>query len=387
MIYMKNPYRRGEGGGRMRQGGNGRDAGIIRCNLIGIAMNLSLSVGKILIGTLARAHAVALDGINSLSDLLSMAFTILSTRLGARKANAAHPFGYGRLEYLCSLAVTAGVMYCGVVSIVDAVDSIIHPHQVPDYNGFVLGVMGVSLVLKLAYGLFMRRQGRRLNSAALVVTGADSMGDALVAVAILAGAGVYRLFGVDIEHYLCIGIALMILWTGLNMARQCLNKLLGERADPAFKRQVSAMIAAEEGVLNVCNLVIHKYGEAVSIGSADIEVDENLRAADINRLTLRLKRKADALGLTLTSVGIIGTDVTSPEAVAIWDRVIEIASRQDNITRVQAFTLDAEEGVASFFVVHDYADTDWDSTCQTLQAALAEAFPHLEFVIYSAINT
>ena len=79
---------------------NNRSAGIIKYNLLGIAMNLLLAVMKITTGLMINAHAVILDGINSFSDMASSAVAIMSARLAGKRSNSSHPFGFGRIEYL-----------------------------------------------------------------------------------------------------------------------------------------------------------------------------------------------------------------------------------------------------------------------------------------------
>ena len=123
---------------------------IIRYNLITIIVNLLLSTAKIIIGVVTKAHAVILDGIEGFSDLISSIFTIFSAKIGAKKADKTHPFGYGRAEYLASLLVTIIIMLFGVRAIVDSIREIQDPHDQPEYNIAVTVIMVISLILKLS---------------------------------------------------------------------------------------------------------------------------------------------------------------------------------------------------------------------------------------------
>lgn len=361
-----------------------RSREIIRVNTLGIGMNLLLTAAKLSIGYLANAHAVMLDGINSLSDLLSALLNIVCTRIGAQKADSTHPFGYGRLEYLSSLAVTLMIMYVGGKSLLETVEDILDPHEAPRYSLVVAGVMLLSLLLKLAYGLYARRRGKALRSGALVMSGTDSLGDAVIAASVLAAIVIYRLFAVDIEHYLCIGIALMILKTGYEVMRDCMRKILGGAIDPEYRRKISTLLAEENEVLNVTNLIVHNYGEGVQIGSADIEVRADMRAAEISELTRRLKRRAAEEGLTLSSVGINAVNTESREAAAVWDGVIETALDCKAVRKVQAFSYDAAQKRACFDVVLDYHGEK--EGLNSFREALQQRFPDTEFQIQIALN-
>lgn len=359
---------------------------IIKYSLIGIAINLFLFTGKLAIGLIINAHAIILDGLNSLSDFMSAIISIFSAKIGGKRADKSHPFGFGRMEYVCSMVITAGVIFVGIQGLINAVSSIIHPHEAPRYNTLSIIIMVISFISKLSYGLIMRHKGQKINSTGMILTGIDSMGDSLIAGSILAGILIYKLLGVDIEHYLCIIIALFIIKTGLVMAGECVTNILGTGVKPEFKKELLNLITAEDGVLNVCNLVIHKYGEEVNVGAVDIEVDENMKASDINKLTLRIKKKALDHGVTLTSVGITGTNTQTPEAVEMWDRVIEIARKHPGIMRVHSFVYDPNAKIAAFFVVHDYSDKDYEKTKKNLMNELYIFYPEYTFIINSGIN-
>ena len=234
---------------------------IIRYSMAGIIMNLLMAVFKITAGIVAHAHAVMLDGVNSLSDMISSLLTILSSYIAGKRGTKDHPLGYGRLEYISSFVVTVIIMYVGARTLVEAVKTIIHPHEPPEYSPLVIAIMVVSLVCKIIYGTVMRKRGRRLDSDAMIMTGTESLGDALISLAILAAIAIYRVTGADIEHYLCIIISLMILHTGATMIKDCIDKILGVRLADDERKRIAAIPAGFDEVMNVSNLAMHNYGE------------------------------------------------------------------------------------------------------------------------------
>lgn len=359
---------------------------IIKYNVITIVLNLFLSIGKLVIGTLTNAHAVILDGIEGFSDLISSVFTIFSSKIGEKKADKMHPFGYGRIEYLVSLLVTIIIMLVGVRSIVESVKEILEPQDPPAYNVTVVIIMVISLVVKLSLGIILRKKGKEVNSEAMIMSGVDSMSDSLTSVAILAAILVKKLFDIDIEHYLCIGISLLIIWTGVQMLRECATKLIGTPVDPEFRKKIKSMIIMENGVYNVGSLVIHNYGEGVYVGSADIEVDEDMRASEITSLTREITKKAEDLGLTLTAVGISGTNTSSPQADSIKDTILDIVRQHKSILKAHSFNVDFRENRISFSIVLNYDDTDKESLIEELKNELQSAFPDKEINIQTSMD-
>ena len=363
-----------------------RNRTIIRYSMAGIIMNLLMAVFKITAGIVAHAHAVMLDGVNSLSDMISSLLTILSSYIAGKRGTKDHPLGYGRLEYISSFVVTVIIMYVGAKTLVEAVKTIIHPHDPPEYSPLVVAIMVVSLVCKIAYGIVMRKNGRRLDSDAMIMTGTESLGDALVSLAILAAIAIYRVTGTDIEHYLCIIISIMILHTGATMLKDCIDKILGVRLADDERKRIAAIPAGFDEVMNVSNLAMHNYGENYYVGSLDVEVDENLTAAEISRLTRRIIKRAGEQGVTLTSVGIIGTNTTDPEAMEKWDRIIAVARKYDGIKKVHSFSRDPEEGIVAFVVIPDYSVAERDEEVDAFIREIKSMHPDMTFDIAVGID-
>ena len=67
-------------------------------SVVGIVVNLLLSLGKLITGALSGSVAITADGVNNLSDAGSSVISLASFRLAARPADAGHPFGHARYE-------------------------------------------------------------------------------------------------------------------------------------------------------------------------------------------------------------------------------------------------------------------------------------------------
>ncbi len=370
----------------MQQEIKARNRIIIRYNMMGVLMNLLLSSAKIITGLVVSSHAIFLDGINSLSDVLSAAISILSTMFGAKKASVSHPFGYGRMEYMSSFLITMLIMYVGIRSVIESVKSILHPRGVPDYNLIAVGLMVLSLICKFIYGIVMRRKGKLINSTVMVMTGTESFGDSLISLSILGAIVFYRLSGVNIEYYLCIAISLLILYTGVRVLFEAMTKILGTRTDPEVKKGIIRLFLEEKAVQNVTNLILHNYGENVYVGSADIEVDENMRAAEISHLTRRLIRSAGSRGITITSIGISGAKLTDPESDRMFDMVLKTAMKYPSIQRVHSFHVDFEEKEMSFYIVQRFGSKDPEQEYRSFQADMEACFRGFTIDISKALN-
>ncbi len=363
-----------------------RNRTIIKFSAIGVGINLALFVGKIVIGLSTGSKAIVLDSVNSLSDSISCAFVIISAVLAMKNADKSHPFGYGRLEYACSLLFSAFIMYLGAKAITESVGRIIGETAEPSYNAMSIAIMAASIISKIVYGILSRREGKRIKSASLIISGTDSLGDSLIGLSIIIGILAHKVFAVMIDDYLCILISLMIIRTGFGMLRQCLDRILGTRVDQSFSKTIRTMIIKEDGVLNVSNLIIHDYGVGSFIGSVDIEVDENLKASEIGRISSVIKEKAKDMGLILTSVGVGAVNAESKQVDRIHDKVLEVVGHHSSIVRIHSFFVDLKGGVISFYVVYGFDKSDHDSDMRKLRRELSKCFPDMKIEVFSSIN-
>ena len=366
-----------------------RNKEIIRFNIIAIAVNLVLATAKITVGTIARSAAVTLDGVNSMADMISSALILVFARLSDKKADKDHPFGFGRLEYLCSMIVTMLVMGIGLKSMFDAIKEILYPGEAPNFSFLVVAVEVVSMAVKFYLGKKQQDAGRRLNSQAMIMAGIDAMSDVGIGAAVLISIVVYKAFGIDIEDYLCVIIAALILKAGVEMLIESMNKIVGAPADPDFRKKITTMLFKEKDVYNVSSLVIHNYGENNYIGSVDIEVDEDMKASRITELSQHLKDEAKELGMTLTSVGISGIKIDQPEADKIYDKILPIVMKHEDISRIQSFRVSFRRKKISFALVYKYDAKDPEADMEALKKEIQKLYPGLRpFVLhYLEVNT
>ena len=196
----------------------------------------------------------------------------------------------------------------------------------------------------------------------------------------------YCTTGVDLEPWLSILISLFIVKTGVEMIRECISKLLGSRGDPEEYLRVKKLIAEEDAVLNVFNLVIHRYGEDVSIGSVDIEVDETMTTAETTLLVRRIRRRAEENGVTLSAVGVYGAKTRDPKSAEMWDRILTVVRSHSEFLRAYAFSYDAARHAAAFVVVPDAGVRDRRQSIAVLDSELRSLFPGTDFEIEAALE-
>ena len=136
---------------------NNREKVVIKTSIISILSNIVLAGFKAFIGLLANSIAIISDAVNNLSDALSSIITIIGTKLAGRKPNKKHPYGYGRIEYITSLIVSAIVLYAGITALIEAIKKIIHS-EVSDYSYVTLIILIAGIIVKFILGLYVKKK-------------------------------------------------------------------------------------------------------------------------------------------------------------------------------------------------------------------------------------
>ena len=193
-----------------------RDKIIVRTSVVGIVTNVLLAAFKAAVGLASHSIAVVLDAVNNLSDALSSIITIVGTKLSGKLPDKKHPLGYGRIEYLSAMIVAGIVLYAGITSFVESVKKILRP-ETPEYSTVSLVIIAVAVVVKIVLGKYVKAQGKKVNSGALVASGSDAMFDTVLSFSVLLSAIVFLVFKVSLEAYVGAVISCFIVKAGLEM--------------------------------------------------------------------------------------------------------------------------------------------------------------------------
>ncbi len=248
-----------------------RSSQIIRTSWIGIIANVLLAAFKAVVGLLASSVAIVMDAVNNLSDALSSVITIVGTKLSQRPADRKHPFGFGRIEYFSAIIIAVIVLSAGITSLIESIKEIIEP-TTPTYTTTTLIVIIVAIVVKLVLGRYVKGQGEKLKSDALIASGSDALFDAIITLATLISAGVMMLWNVSLDGILGALISLVIIKAGIEMLASPVNELLGAKISPELLSQIKREVSEHEEVHGVFDIIVHNYGPDVQIGSLHINV-------------------------------------------------------------------------------------------------------------------
>ena len=240
--------------------------------IVGILCNVILCAGKLFIGTVSGSVSITADAMNNLSDAASSIVTLIGFKLAERPADAEHPYGHARYEYLSGLAVAAMVLMIGFELGKTSIQKILNPQSVAFSIPLVIVLVG-SVLVKLWLSLFNSTLGKKIDSAALLATEADSRNDVISTLVVLAAALVEKFSGYRVDGYMGLAVAVFIFISAVQLAKDTISPLLGESASPELAKLVADILEAEPRVLGFHDMMLHDYGPGQRFGSLHVEMD------------------------------------------------------------------------------------------------------------------
>ena len=363
-----------------------REKVIVRTSIIGILANVLLAGFKAAIGLATRSIAVTLDAVNNLSDALSSVITIIGAKLGGKKPDKKHPLGYGRIEYLSSMIVAAIVLYAGITALVESIKKIIEPEPA-EYTMVSLLIIAAAVVVKLLLGRYVKGQGEKVNSGALIASGSDASFDAILSASVLASAVIFMIWGISLEAYVGVVIAVFIIKAGIEMLSETLSDIIGQRADAEMSKTIKKLVAEEPEVRGAYDLILYNYGPDKNYGTLHMELPDTMTVEEVDVLTRKVQNKVfHETGVILTGIGVYSYNTSDDEAAQMRNHVQEKVLEHDWAIQMHGFYVDTVEKLIRFDVVLSF-DADRKEALDTLNDELKEMYPDYTPVIVPDVDT
>ncbi len=261
---------------------------------VGILCNLVLFLFKLLAGFLTGAVSIMADAFNNLSDAGSSVVTLIGFKMAGKPADTEHPFGHGRIEYLSGLFVAMAILLMGYELLRSSVDKILHPEEL-EFKVISVVILIAAILVKFWMAHFNFKLGKKISSEAMKATATDSLSDCISTGAVLAGLLIYGCFHVNLDGYIGLFVAILVLVAGYNAVKDTIQPLLGSAPDPEIVEQIHELVLSEPMILEIHDMVIHDYGPGRRMVSlhAEVAYDVDILAAHdmIDNIEQKLEEK------------------------------------------------------------------------------------------------
>jgi len=271
----------------------------VLASITGIFCNVLLFAVKASVGTLLHSVSVTADAFNNLSDAGSSIISLVGIKMAEKPADAEHPYGHGRVEYISALIVAFIIMEVGFTFLKDAVGKIRTPQDM-NFQLISVIVLTGTISIKLWLVIFNRRLGKRINSQVLKATAADAVNDVLVSASTIISLLCWQLFGVNIDGWAGVIVALAVMWAGFGIAKDTLEPLIGQAVTQETYQEISAFVEKYDGIVGSHDLIVHNYGPSRSMASIHAEVPNDVNVEVSHEIIDRIERDAmEEMGIYL----------------------------------------------------------------------------------------
>ena len=362
-----------------------REKIIIKTSFLGIITNVFLAIFKVILGLITNSIAVILDAINNFSDALSSVVTIVGAKLASKAPDKKHPMGYGRIEYLSSMVVSAIVLYAGITSFVESVKKIFNP-QIAQYSTVSIFIIGVAVVVKFILGKYVKKQGKKVNSGALIASGADSIFDSILSTSVFISAIIYTIWNISLEAYVGVLLSAFIIKAGIEMMTETIGNIIGQRQDAEISKRIKEIINEEKQVIGAYDLVLFNYGPNKYYATVHLELPDNMTVDEVDQLTRKLQLNVyNQMEIILIGVGVYSFNTKDDEAARIRNDVQKLILSHDWALQIHGFYVDIEEKNMRFDVIVSF-DKDFSEAIEIITDEVQQRYPEYKIMMVPDID-
>jgi cation diffusion facilitator family transporter len=366
-----------------RMDANERRKKIIGVSIIGIVANLLLGVLKAVLGLLSGSIALISDALNNITDSSSSLITIVGTKLAAKAPDKQHPFGHGRTEYLTSLLIGGIVFLTGFQSLISSVKAVFNKEDINTDITTVIIIIA-TIAAKILLGTFTENSGKKLNSTALVASGADAKNDAVVSVVTLISTILYMFANISVDGIAGVIISVFILKTAYEVLSDTIKKLLGERVDGEMVRGIKDIVRNIEGVINCFDLILNDYGPDFYTGSINVEIEDDRSIGEMYPILHEAQTKIYNKYNVFLVFGFYSVDVDDERYIKIKSLLKNYKENERHIINYHGIVIDEKDKTIYCDITRDF-DITSETVIENVNRILKGEFS--EYNIHVNIDT
>lgn len=243
----------------------------VRVSIITILVNLILSIFKLFAGIFAHSGAMLSDAVHSFSDVFSTLIVIAGVKIGGRKSDANHQYGHERFESVATILLAVVLFIVGVGIGYNGLQKIIFSSTaalaIP--GRLALAAAVVSIITKEWMYWYTRHAAKKTGSGALMADAWHHRSDSLSSIGSLIGILGARLGYPVLDPLASIIICLFIIKVAFDIFRDAIKKITDEACDDDFEAELTELIIAQTGVVQIDLLRTRKFGNKIYV---DVEI-------------------------------------------------------------------------------------------------------------------
>lgn len=353
-------------------------------SVVGIFCNVLLFSVKLAIGLILSSLAVTADAFNNLSDAASSIISFVGVKMAGKPADAEHPFGHGRIEYIAALIVSFLVIEVGFTFFKSSISKIMHPEEITfDPVPFIILIL--SILVKLWMAFFNNKLGKRIDSKVMLATAADSLGDVITTSATVISIVICHFTSINVDAIAGLIVSGIVIWSGVSIAKDTLEPLIGQRVPSELYQKITDMVKSYEGIVGAHDLIVHNYGPNRSMATIHAEVPNDVSIEASHEIIDRIERDAKKELNILLVIHMDPVEMRDEEVLELRDKTSHIVHALDPELHFHDFRVlkeNEQKNLIFDLVVPDsYTEKDANRVMHQLIALLHEMEKNVDCII------
>ena len=353
-------------------------------SVVGIFCNVLLFSVKLAIGLILSSLAVTADAFNNLSDAASSIISFVGVKMAGKPADAEHPFGHGRIEYIAALIVSFLVIEVGFTFFKSSISKIMHPEEITfDPVPFIILIL--SILVKLWMAFFNNKLGKRIDSKVMLATAADSLGDVITTSATVISIVICHFTSINVDAIAGLIVSGIVIWSGVSIAKDTLEPLIGQRVPSELYQKITDMVESYEGIVGAHDLIVHNYGPNRNMATIHAEVPNDVSIEASHEIIDRIERDAKKELNILLVIHMDPVEMRDEEVLELRDKTSHIVHALDPELHFHDFRVlkeNEQKNLIFDLVVPDsYTEKDANRVMHQLIALLHEMEKNVDCII------
>ena len=353
-------------------------------SVVGIFCNVLLFSVKLTIGLILSSLAVTADAFNNLSDAASSIISFIGVKMAGKPADAEHPFGHGRIEYIAALIVSFLVIEVGFTFFKSSISKILHPEEISfDLVPFVILIL--SILVKLWMAFFNNKLGKRIDSKVMLATAADSLGDVITTSATVLSIIICHFTSINVDAIAGLIVSAIVIWSGISIAKDTLEPLIGERVPAELYQKITDIVESYDGIVGTHDLIVHNYGPNRSMATIHAEVPNDINIDVSHEIIDKIERDVKKDLNILLVINMDPVEMRDEEVLSLREKTSRIVHALDpelNFHDFRVLKENEQRNLIFDLVIPDsYSEKDANRVMHQLVSLLHEMDENVECII------
>lgn len=272
-----------------------RERTIYKVTLIGSAVNLILSIGKILAGVFGQSAAMIADGIHSISDFATDIVVLLFVKVSTKPKDHNHAYGHGKFETLATIIIGLALLAVGIGILVNGIGDInkVRSGEILARPGMIaLLAAFASILAKEGLYWYTVIEGRRIISPAVIANAWHHRSDAFSSLATLVGIGGAHFLGEEwriLDPIAALLVALLILKVAYDLIMPGIHELLESSLPKETEDEILSIVLKTPDIHDPHSLKTRRIGAAIAI-ELHVRVEGYKTVTESHDLTIDIER-------------------------------------------------------------------------------------------------